>query len=164
MVCSIKELISLEGSVVKVEQKVDKTWSSFVEHLTNPQLTPQPKLNKKIIVEAYDLVDILLYKSTVLSDTDTSSGKVKQLVITESLVPNVLKFLHDVPTSSHPGKDKTYKQVKPKYYWPLMNMWKNLSMNMWKNCLICADTQAHQRQCLNIPYQTTHGSVYTWTR
>ena len=52
---------------------------------------------------------------TVLSDVDMSRGKVKQLVFPESFVSNILKFVHDVPTSSHPGKDKTYKQAKLKY-------------------------------------------------
>ncbi len=84
VVCSVEELISLADSVVKEEQKIDKTWSSLVEHLTNPELTPRPKLNKKIKVEEYELIDGLLYRNTVSSDTDTSRGKVKQLVIPES--------------------------------------------------------------------------------
>ncbi len=41
----------------------------------------------------------------------------KQLVIPRDLVPNVLNFIHDCATSSHPGKEKTYKQAQLKYYW-----------------------------------------------
>ena len=69
-----------------------------------------------------------------------SRGKVKQLVIPESLVPNILKFVHDVPTSSHPGKDKTYKQAKLKCYWPQMR--KNI-YDYVDNCLICAKAKGH---------------------
>ena len=101
---------------MKEEQRKDKNnWSSLVEYLTNPELTPRPKTDKKIKLEEYELVNGLLYRNTVLSDVDMSRGKVKQLVIPESLVSNILKFIHDVPTSSHPGKDKTYKQAKLKY-------------------------------------------------
>ncbi len=71
-------------------------------------------MNKKIKVDENELVDGLLYRNTVLSDVDTSSGKVRQLVIPESLVPNTFKILHEVPTCSYPGKDKTYKTSKIK--------------------------------------------------
>ncbi len=41
----------------------------------------------------------------------------KQLVIPKDLLPTVLNFIHDCATSSHPGKEKAYKQAQLKYYW-----------------------------------------------
>ncbi len=66
----------------------------------------------------------------------------KQLVIPKELVPNVLHFIHDCATSSHPGKEKAYRQAQLKYYW--IDMRKQTYNNI-DNCNICAETKGHTR-------------------
>ncbi len=66
----------------------------------------------------------------------------KQLVIPRELVPNVLNFIHDCATSSHPGKEKAYKQAQLKYYWTDM---RKQIYNHIDNCKICAEVKGHTR-------------------
>ncbi len=66
----------------------------------------------------------------------------KQLVIPKELVPNVLHFIHDCATSSHPGKEKAYRQAQLKYYW--IDIRKQI-YNHIDNCNICAETKGHTR-------------------
>ncbi len=62
----------------------------------------------------------------------------KQLVIPKELVPNVLNFIYDCATSSHPGKEKTYKQLQHKYYW--IDIRKQIYDHI-DNCNVCAETK-----------------------
>ncbi len=66
----------------------------------------------------------------------------KQLVIPKELVPNVLNFIRDCATSSHPGKEKAYKQAQLKYYWTDMS---KQIYNHIDNCKICAEVKGHTR-------------------
>ncbi len=63
-------------------------------------------------VFSYDL----LYTVTELNSKEMSRKRVKQLVVPQKLVPEILKILHDSPEFSHPGKEKTYKQAQMKYF------------------------------------------------
>ncbi len=59
----------------------------------------------------------LLSRNAEITCKEVSREKVKQLVIPRKLVPVVLNFIHDCATSSHPGKQKAYRQAQLKYYW-----------------------------------------------
>ncbi len=45
---------------------------------------------------------------------------IEQFVIAEKLVPTVLRLVHDVPISGHPGRDETLALARKKYYWPTL--------------------------------------------
>ncbi len=47
---------------------------------------------------------------------------VEQYVIPETCIPVVLKLIHDVPTSGHPGRDRTLAAARRVYYWPTMRV------------------------------------------
>ncbi len=66
----------------------------------------------------------------------------KQLVIPRELVPNAINFIHDCATSSHPGKEKAYKQAQLKYNWT--DMRKHI-YNHIDTCNICAVVKGHTR-------------------
>ncbi len=66
----------------------------------------------------------------------------KQLVIPKELVPNVLNSIHDCATSSHPGKEKAYKQAQLKFYWT--DMRKQIYDHI-DCCKICAEMKGHTR-------------------
>ncbi len=82
----------------------------------------------------------MLYRYTEITCNGISRGKVKQLVIPRGFVPNVLNFIHDCATSSHPGKEKAYKQAQLKYYWTDM---RKQIYNHIDNCNICAEVKGH---------------------
>ncbi len=90
----------------------------------------------------FQLINGLFYRNTELTNKDVSRRKVKQLVIPRKLVQDVLKLLHDSAYSSHPGKDKTYKQAHLKYFWPLMR--KDIYDHV-DNCIACSDVKGHTR-------------------
>ncbi len=45
---------------------------------------------------------------------------IEQFAVPEKLVPMVLKLVHDVPISGHPGRYKTLAIARKKYYWPTL--------------------------------------------
>ncbi len=45
---------------------------------------------------------------------------IEQFIIPEKLVPTVLRLVHDVPISGHPGRDKTLTIARKKYYKPTL--------------------------------------------
>ncbi len=47
---------------------------------------------------------------------------IEQFLIPEKLVPTVLKLVHDVPISGHPGRDKTLAIGRKRYYWPTLGV------------------------------------------
>ncbi len=51
-------------------------------------------------------------------------------------------FIHDCATSSHPGKEKAYKQAQLKYYWT--DMRKQIYSHI-DNCNICAKVKEVER-------------------
>ncbi len=63
-------------------------------------------------------------------------------VVTQFVVPvafvDVLKLLHDAPSSGHPGRDRTLAAARRKYYWPTLriDIEKHVSC-----CLSCAQTK-----------------------
>lgn len=55
--------------------------------------------------------------------------------VPRSLVPQVLKLVHDTPNNVHPEKDLTARQAMAQYYWPLNA--KDISTYLDK-CFFCA--------------------------
>ncbi len=44
----------------------------------------------------------------------------EQFVIPEKIVPTVLRLVHDVPISGHPGRNKTLALARKRCYWPTL--------------------------------------------
>ncbi len=57
---------------------------------------------------------------------------IEQFVIPKKLVPIVLRLVHDVPISGHPGRDKTLPIARKRYYWPTLRI----------------DVESHVAQCV----------------
>ncbi len=93
----------------------------------------------------------ILYRVTDLNSKEMSRKRVKQLVVPQKLVPEILKIIHASPEFSLPGKEKTYKQTQIKYYW--IHMKKDI-YNYVDNCQKCAETKGSKRSSspmLNYP-------------
>ncbi len=48
--------------------------------------------------------------------------QVNQIVIPDSLVPAVLRMVHDAVIAGHPGKERTLTEARAQYFWPTMRL------------------------------------------
>ncbi|UYV67845.1 hypothetical protein LAZ67_5002210, partial [Cordylochernes scorpioides] len=62
------------------------------------------------------------------------------LVVPRHLRPEILRNLHDSPTSGHLGFTKTYDRIRKKFYWP------GMYRNVRKYVAHCQDCQRRKRQ------------------
>ena len=138
----IQELTTLGNELVYSEQRKDKFWKTITEHLENKTSSDTLKLPKKYKITEFQLHNGLLYRNAEIICKEVSRKRVKQLVITRELVPVVLNFIHDCATSSHPGKEKAYRQAQLKYYWSDM---RQQIFNHIDNCNFCVETKGHTR-------------------
>ncbi|KAK4321769.1 hypothetical protein Pmani_007398 [Petrolisthes manimaculis] len=88
----------------------------------------------------YVLQDDILYKATTLTGKYEPSRLIHQLVIPQTLVPSVLKLIHDTSHASHPGKEKTLSQARLKYFWLTMRRDINNHIDL---CHTCARTKGN---------------------
>ncbi len=85
----------------------------IIRYLENPQVVVNvAKLPARLKIHEFVVSYSLLYRVTDLNSKELSRKRVKQLVVPQKLVPEILKILHDSPESSHPGKEKTYNWHK----------------------------------------------------
>ncbi len=141
-VCNVSELITLEDVTICEEQRKDELWKAVIEYLENPVEGRKPKLPGKLTTEEFEIRNNLLFRKARLNQRDLSREEVRQLVIPHSMVPDVIKILHDSAPSSHPGKDKTHKQAQIKYFWPHMR--KNIYTHV-DNCQTCAEIKGNTK-------------------
>ncbi len=136
VLCNVVELTALHETLINSEQRNEEPWKSITDFLENStEEIPVPKLPGTLILEEFAILGTLLYRVTDLKNKELSRKKVKQLVIPKTIVPDVLRIIHDSAHSSYPGKDKTYEQAQLKYYWPCMR--KDIYTYV-DNCHTCA--------------------------
>ncbi len=99
----MQELTTLDSELVYSEKRKDGTWKQIIECLKGNTRSEAQRLPKKYKLSDFQLHNGLLYRNTEITCKGVSRGKVKQLVIPRELVPNVLNFIRDCATSSHPG-------------------------------------------------------------
>ncbi len=61
--------------------------------------------------------------------------QVNQVVIPESLVPAVLRLVHDAEIAGHPGKEHTLTAAQAQYFWPTMRLYNDEHV---AKCVKCA--------------------------
>ncbi|CAF1640372.1 unnamed protein product, partial [Didymodactylos carnosus] len=64
--------------------------------------------------------DLLMKDGVLYKLLDRDGKSISVPYIPQQLVKEVLYFSHDLPTSGHFGRDKTWNQLKNKCYWPRM--------------------------------------------
>ena len=143
IVCNVQELMILDEEEISKEQRKEEVTKEIINYIENKsQAIKEPKLPARLKIEEFVVIHSLLYRITELNSRDLSREKVKQLVIPQKFVPEILKLLHDSSVSSHPGKDKTYKQAQLKYFW--INMRKDI-YHYVDNCQQCAEIKGSVR-------------------
>jgi len=104
---------------VRKQQREDPLYSDLITLLeANPSL-PLPR-RSHIPTRDLFLEDGLLFRRSAPGKGRGSRQRhtYNQLVIPETLVPTVLKLLHEAPMSSHSGVDKAIKTARSRYFFP----------------------------------------------
>ena len=84
------------------------------------------------------------------------SDGVRRLCIPAGLLRlELLKLCHDVPSSGHPGRDRTYSRLARSYYWPRMSQYVKRFVRSCKKGQHSKGDRARQAplQCLPVPSQ-----------
>ncbi|KAK4326756.1 hypothetical protein Pmani_002773 [Petrolisthes manimaculis] len=118
-------------------QRDDPMWSKVISYLetgNDLDLSHVPSLSH------YVLQDDILYKATTLTGKYEPSRLIHQLVIPHTLVPSVLKLIHDTSHASYPGKEKALSQARLKYFWLTMRRDINNHIDL---CHTCARTKGN---------------------
>ena len=116
--CFTCQVVDLDMDIVRQEQKKDPDIRQIMgDILLDENSRPD-----------YRIIDDTVYKKPNCVD------KAARLYIPTTLIPEILKLVHDHKTAGHPGEGKTMKNVTRNYYWP--NCRKNVEEYV-KKCDIC---------------------------
>ena len=95
------------------------------------------------------LENYLLYRRY---ESEDGKSVTLQLCLPRDLVPDVLKLLHDLPTSGHLRVNKTAERVKARYYW---KDWHQDVEGCCRSCRKCGERNPPVRKA-RAPLQTSH--------
>ena len=145
VVFSLQEFVTLSHEELLEEQYKDEKFHDIIEYLRDTDNNDPPPVTirhgkENCTISHFTLVNDLLYHTSTPQSKEVTRETVSQLVIPQTLVKDVLKLLHDSPTSSHPGRDKTYHQAQLKYFWPKMRQ--DIYLHV-ENCLTCAQIKGN---------------------
>ena len=101
---------------LRAEQQKHAVWGKVIFALESGDETSLPPMH-------VPLSQLYLTKEGVLRRlaAGNSDGN-DQWIIPESLVPTVLKLIHDQPAAGHPGRDRTLAAARRAYFWPRMRV------------------------------------------
>ena len=136
---------------VMVAQRKDPIWSKVIYTLESGDDFNLPKL--PVPLTEFDIQNDILTRKVKVYDRE-----VQQIVIPESLVPTVLRLVHDTPQAGHPGRDKTLAMARLKYYWPKMRL--DITTHV-SQCVSCAQHKGHTNTAPILEYPTPAGPFET---
>ncbi len=121
-------LISVWKTFVPLSGKEEGNICHWIGRWNTTPRTALP-ISLLFIVPRRDIMQIL--------GTETSPHSTT--VILEKLLPTVLRLVHDVPISGHPGRDKTMAIAHKWHYWP------TLRIDMESHVAECITCSQHKR-------------------
>ena len=127
-----------------VEQSKDAKISEILDSIGKHEANPKD-VRKFLVIE-----DVLYY----ISDPDNEP--VLRLYIPEHLQALVIEQYHD--QNGHMGIDKTYDNIRRKYYWP------NLYKHLYKYISTCVTCQRRNLQKVKSPLQDTEIPPYPFAK
>ncbi|UYV63976.1 hypothetical protein LAZ67_2006231, partial [Cordylochernes scorpioides] len=106
------------------------------EQMKDPDLTKiADKIQQETSNKSFIKINDTLHKKNY-----DPMGREWLLVVPRHLRPEILRNLHDYPTSGHLGFTKTYDRIRKKFYWP------GMYRNVRKYVAHCPDCQRRKRQ------------------
>jgi len=135
---------TLEPSMIRSLQRKDAQLKQMIDYLENSTLPEDSKVARRLALDAQDhiLDDDILYHLWYPRGTGTRSDRViKQLVVPVSLRNEVLLSFHDsLIAGAHQGVDRTYQNIRLRYFWP--NMYADVT-DYVKSCLDCQQSKRY---------------------
>ncbi len=130
-VASVSQISNLSLSQLHTAQHDDSLWSRVIYALESGDDSAFSK--HPVPFDQFSLRDDVHCRTVTIA-----KDVVTQIVIPVAFVDVVLQLLHDVPSSGHPGHDRTLASAQSKYYWPTrrIDIEKHVSC-----CLSCAQTK-----------------------
>ena len=134
---------TLEPVTVEKLQKKDIQLKPMIQYLKDGVLPEDFKEARKLVVESHDyvLIDTILYHLWYPKKSGTAQERVvRQLVVPHSLRNDILLSMHDtILFAAHAGIDRTYHNIRLRYYWP------GMYHDIVQYVKSCVDCQASKR-------------------
>ena len=128
---------------IDVKQRADKDLEHYFAFFENGQLPENEKLARKLLIdiESYVISDNVLYRlSKPIGKAKDIQHTYKQIVIPSSMQTEVLRLIHDSPTTAnHMGFARTYALLRERYFW------QNMSRDTLKYVKSCPSCQTRKR-------------------
>ena len=124
-------------NLVHTEQRQDPMWSRVIYALESGD--ESTVANLPVPLTQFHLHNDLLYKCSPKVKR-SPFPPVYQLVIPSTLKGMVLSLVHDSPQAGHPGKDRSLREARKKYFW--ISMKKDIC-NHISQCRECAKHRGH---------------------
>ena len=118
-------VIAAVGDDLQTAQRNSNDFKDIIQYLENRELPDDAKTAKRIIAESqyYVIVDNTLYHLYYHGSRGVPKAErlVRQLAVPESYREQALEAYHDaIAGGGHTGIERTYHNLRLKYYWPKM--------------------------------------------
>ena len=117
-------------------QRDHPLWGQVIDSLERDDVSSLPEI--PVPSNQLSLQDGLLIRRA--TPCSSSRADTSQLVIPDSLVPQILNLVHDSVQAGHPGVDRTIRYTLLRYWWPSLH--KDVTQHIAK-CLSCARHKSH---------------------
>lgn len=99
-------------------QQQDTQWQDIYKCVSDPDAPWDDKLRAEC--EQYVIHEGILYRRYLANSKPQSDNLVLQACLPQSMIPTILREMHDEPYSGHLGTDKTWNKIFNRYYWRSM--------------------------------------------
>jgi len=103
-------------------QQHDEWCNQIRAVLSGDELGPPPHIVRWVQANVIVELDGILLKSAYLSTAvETKMRKVLQILLPQSMRPEIMQMVHTHPVHGHRGITSTYRIIRDSYYWPTMH-------------------------------------------
>jgi hypothetical protein len=155
--------LELDMGIVTNLQKEDQYINPFIVYLTDDKLPESQNEVHRLLLEISDymLFDGVFYHSRVAKSKRAKLMSPSQLVLSEALVPKVLKLDHDSPLGGHSGINNTIDKIKELFYFPRMRKIITEYVQSCHSCQTRAITNIKTKSKI-VPYPTPSQPFQVW--
>ena len=124
-----ESFVFMIGDDLKAAQRTSADFKDIIAYLEDGDLPPVPKVARRIVAESpyYIIQNQILYHLFYYGSRGIPKGDrlVKQLAVPEAYRSQALEAFHDsLAGGAHSGIERTYHNLRKRYYWP--KMWKDV--------------------------------------
>ena len=137
LVAAQPPLVTLTEDMLMNAQRDHPLWGQVIHSLDRDDASSLPQL--PVPATQFSLQNGLLVRRAS-PHTSSPRGDTSQIVIPDTLIPQILTMVHDSVEAGHPGVDRTLRYTLLRYWWPSLH--KDITQHVAK-CLSCARHKSH---------------------